>query len=424
MQNTQGENKSAEELGFNTDLHKAQVITKDESKVLDADLHTDLLNKDERDKIVEAGEVITAVIEGSLTNGEGGVLNTIKELLYGDLLKKDAEKYPGYEKLGINVYDKNGNIDPDILNEKANRVQEFIDTFLANRDFEGENPTVLIGDLPEGEISFVSVKENIIAIDRKILANADENKVLEILAHELGHFNSYDTNEDTANRIAGQIDNPKNEAEYTEKYEKDFQKNYGNRDISGEKAQNIINNIPEENKEKLTIGISRGISGAFIAKGGLGGTFYTIINTDNLKESEGVITFDTSLGAGSPDLSGGYGILILPTANSKEDVKGSVISVGSGAGFFGNLGIDIVFSTNGTPLGVKFSITGTPFPVPVEGHISYDHSTIISSKKLKIPYSSVKLSEDLINEYKKDPTSPEVYKLGKKIYDEIEEANK
>lgn len=247
----QGENKSAEELGFNTDLNKAQVITKDENKVLDADLHTDLLDKDERDKIVEAGEVITAVIEGSLTNGESGVLNTIKELLYGDLLKKDAEKYPGYEKLGINVYDKNGNIDPDILNEKANRVQEFIDTFLANRDFEGENPTVLIGDLPEGEISFVSVKENIIAIDRKILANADENKVLEILAHELGHFNSYDTNEDTANRIAGQIDNPKNEAEYTEKYEKDFQKNYGNRDISGEKAQERIDKVPEENKEHL-----------------------------------------------------------------------------------------------------------------------------------------------------------------------------
>lgn len=51
-----GESKTAEELGFNTDLSKAQVITKDEDKVLDAELHTDLLNQSERDKIAEAGE--------------------------------------------------------------------------------------------------------------------------------------------------------------------------------------------------------------------------------------------------------------------------------------------------------------------------------------------------------------------------------
>ena len=41
-----GESKTAEGLGFNTDLSKAQVITKDEDKVLNVNLYTDLLNKE------------------------------------------------------------------------------------------------------------------------------------------------------------------------------------------------------------------------------------------------------------------------------------------------------------------------------------------------------------------------------------------
>ena len=43
------EEKTAEELGFNTDLEKAQEITKDEEKHLNANLHTDLANSEERE---------------------------------------------------------------------------------------------------------------------------------------------------------------------------------------------------------------------------------------------------------------------------------------------------------------------------------------------------------------------------------------
>lgn len=137
-----------------------------------------------------------------------------------------------------------------------------------------------------------------------------------------------------------------------------------------------------------------------------------------------MITFDTSLGAGSPDLSGGYGVIILPFANKKEDVAGSVISIGSGAGLFGKVGVDIIFNKEGVPIGGKLAITGSPFPAPAEGHISYDHSTIVNSKKLKVPYSSMKLTEKLIEEYKKNPNNPKIYEIGKNIYDEIERANK
>ena len=38
----------AEDLGFNTYKDKAQEVTKDEERHLDADLHTDLIGEDKR----------------------------------------------------------------------------------------------------------------------------------------------------------------------------------------------------------------------------------------------------------------------------------------------------------------------------------------------------------------------------------------
>ena len=36
----------------------------------------------------------------------------------------------------------------------------------------------------------------------------------------------------------------------------------------------------------------------------------------------------------------------------------------------------------------------------------------------------MKLTEKLIEEYKKNPNNPKIYEIGKNIYDEIERANK
>ena len=46
-----GKKTSAEDLGFNTDISKAQEKTKDEEKHLDAELHTDLIGEDKRNEI-------------------------------------------------------------------------------------------------------------------------------------------------------------------------------------------------------------------------------------------------------------------------------------------------------------------------------------------------------------------------------------
>ena len=53
---------------------------------MDVDLHTDLLNKAERDKIAQAGEKIGDLAGAIINSNDGGIFNTYKENRYGNLL--------------------------------------------------------------------------------------------------------------------------------------------------------------------------------------------------------------------------------------------------------------------------------------------------------------------------------------------------
>ena len=203
-----------------------------------------------KDTIVEAGEYLEAVYDGIADSGVGGKGNTIKEKVYGKLFKEKGQKSHHYIKLEEKTIDGNGEIIEKDLNEKANRVQALVDSFAADLKYEGETPRILIGDLPPGVEAFASPENNTIAIDRKVLALADANKVLTLVGHELGHFNSYDANtESTAKRVEDAIQGTKNKGKYTEKLEKEFQEKYAGRDISGNEAQKVIEGISEESRE-------------------------------------------------------------------------------------------------------------------------------------------------------------------------------
>ena len=56
-----GKEVSAEELGFNTDKEKSQEVTKDNEKHLNADLHTDLANKENRDSSISKPDELESV---------------------------------------------------------------------------------------------------------------------------------------------------------------------------------------------------------------------------------------------------------------------------------------------------------------------------------------------------------------------------
>ncbi|MCI6031985.1 AHH domain-containing protein, partial [Fusobacterium varium] len=267
-----GESKTAEELGFNTDLSKTQVITKDEDKVLDAELHTDLLNKSERDKIAQAGEKIGDLAEAIANSNDGGIFNTYKENRYGNLFNKYAASQKEYlAMLG----------DPNLSDiDKRNVVNELIADFLKDRKYEGKMPEVIIGSKTEAVDSRYDGNERIF-ITKEDLNSSD---VLSKLGHELGHFNIYDKDEKTAGNIEKKINVVINTSETNGEYNSQLEKLKDKyKDLpNGEKAIELQNKIPDKYKEKFAVPVPLPVLvGGVVLIGG----YYYIQNSEENKET-------------------------------------------------------------------------------------------------------------------------------------------
>jgi hypothetical protein len=87
----------------------SQVITKDEEHYLDVDLHTDLLNKSERDKVKNAGGKVVDLVKAIVKTNKGGIGNIYKESQFGrrldDLNSPGVLKILGHELGHLNNYD-------------------------------------------------------------------------------------------------------------------------------------------------------------------------------------------------------------------------------------------------------------------------------------------------------------------------------
>ena len=264
-----GESKTAEELGFNTDLEKAQVITKAEDKVLDAELHTDLLNQSERDKIAEAGEKIGDLAGALANSNDGGIFNTYKENRFGNLLN-DYIKKSGVSGLFLD--------DKISLEDKRNALNNLVEGFLKDRGYTGPMPEIHIGS---ESFSVDSSK----GIGEKIFISQDSltsGNVLQILGHELGHLVKYDKDEKTADNVGNKIEEIKagEEKDYNE-YLASIKDKY--KDLpSLEESKELENRIPDEYKEKFAVPVPLPVLvGGVVLIGG----YYYIQNSEENKET-------------------------------------------------------------------------------------------------------------------------------------------
>ena len=253
-------------------MDKAQVITKDEDKVLDAELHTDLLNQSERDKITQAGEKIGDLAEAIANSNDGGIFNTYKENRYGNLFNKYAASQKEYlAMLG----------DPNLSDiDKRNVVNELIADFLKYRKYEGKMPEVIIGSKTEAVDSRYDGNERIF-ITKEDLNSPD---VLSKLGHELGHFNTYDKDEKTAGNIEKKINVVINTSETNGEYNSQLEKLKDKyKDLpNGEKAIELQNKIPDEYKEKFAVPVPLPVLvGGVVLIGG----YYYIQNSEENKET-------------------------------------------------------------------------------------------------------------------------------------------
>ena len=171
----------AEDLGFNTDISNSQETTKDEERHLDAELHTDLFNKSERNKLIEAKKKIETVVENL------GNSNRFKEGIAG----VELDKFKNERQKEFNLIN-----DTNIsLEDKQRIVQDLYREFLRSKGYKGDIPEVILTD-EENSFSVDSKdketgerRKERIFISINNLNNKDFSK---IFVHELAHMNTYD----------------------------------------------------------------------------------------------------------------------------------------------------------------------------------------------------------------------------------------
>ncbi|WDD88489.1 hemagglutinin repeat-containing protein [Fusobacterium nucleatum] len=180
-----GEKRSAEDLGFNTDIDKAQEKTKDEEKHLDAELHTDLIGEDKRNEIKYAFKKLGSLHE---------ILDQkkFKESMEGVLVDKFKDEHQKEFNL---IKDKNLS-----LEDKQKLAQNLVERYLRENGYEGIIPEVLLTD--EAHSFTVDSKDKETGAKRRekiyfsINDIADPNLAFSrLFGHEKAHMNTYDEGE-------------------------------------------------------------------------------------------------------------------------------------------------------------------------------------------------------------------------------------
>ena len=180
-------------FGINTDIEKAQVITKDEKiDLIDVELQTDLINKDERqelkdakDKLKDYGETIVDTYnhyfkddnENSASISENYKLNRFTTRAV-NVIKEDEELSEALKN--IKEYSEEDQL--VIINQVMKKM------YLANGF--SNYPIIKVEDL-ENAIATRGTNTGIIFVDIKKLSSLSSKEILGTLIHETTHGLKY-----------------------------------------------------------------------------------------------------------------------------------------------------------------------------------------------------------------------------------------
>jgi len=276
-----GKKTSAEDLGFNTDIDKAQEKTKDEEKHLDAELHTDLIGEDKRNEIKYAYKKLGSLHE---------ILDQkkFKESMEGVLLDKFKDEHQKEFNL---IKDENLS-----LEDKQKLTQNLVERYLRENGYQGVIPEVLLTD--EAHSFTVDSKDKSTGAKRgeKIYFSindiANPNLAFSrLFGHEKAHMNTYDEGKDgeeTSIHTREKIGSENKNKVFTEEEKTDYLSNlrekYKNqKSVEQQFAEAKL--IPEKDKEHWAVGETTNISAEFIGRVNVGRTKYTIYN-ENTGELE------------------------------------------------------------------------------------------------------------------------------------------
>lgn len=409
-----GKKTSAEDLGFNTNKDKAQEVTKDEERHLDAELHTDLLGKDKQEELKKAGGIISDLTTALGNKGqtdalenkgktEGNFLERYKQLsmvrAIGDQVEKNPEYLSILDKKAIN----NGKIDDKTQVEKVSVMNKLLNDALRAKGYAGPDIKMVLTDVtdPNGPF-YTDTLTNVVVFDRKQLANLDRDKILNALGHEFGHYSKEDNKTGTqtiANYTGAKLED-RTKAMVAKEATEDTLASIRNNPnvITGEEGKLLAESIPMERREYSTTGISGGVSGSFGGNltGGVG-------HYESIDYEKGIVeeydTIEGGINFSNPDIGISAGFSWLPFANSSQDIEGRAIVYGvdidpvwfynkiygnPGGGPF-SIGGELIYSAERKFLGFKVYLGKSKLPVGLHGGFVYG-TKVINKTVRKLDY--------------------------------------
>ena len=343
-----GKEEKAEDLGFNTDISNSQETTKDKEKHLNAELHTDLFNKSERNKLIEAKKKIETVVENL------GNSNRFKEGIAG----VELDKFKNERQKEFNLIN-----DQNIsLEDKRRIVQDLYRDFLRSKGYKGDIPEVILTD-EENSFSVDSKdketgekRKERIFISINNLNNKDFSKVF---VHELAHMNTYDEGylgEETSLYTRSKLEPDDKTKVFSEadkeKYLESLRTEYP-KQKSLEEQYAEAKLVPEKDREHWMITISEGLSVGMGYYLNFNGSIGTIID-ENSGKVYVVTTVGGTLGLATPSITFAPGVNMYPYINNPAEVSGSSIN---GGGSRGNFGLDINIGKERTSFGIQVPLS-------------------------------------------------------------------
>ncbi|WP_339067358.1 hemagglutinin repeat-containing protein [Fusobacterium animalis] len=433
-----GEKKSAEDLGFNTDIDKAQEVTKDEEKHLDAELHTDLLGEDKQEELKKAGGIIgdLSTALGNKSKTEGDFLERYKQLsmmrAIGDQVAKNPEYLSILEKEAI----KNGKIDDDVQKDQVSVMNKLLNDALRAKGYKGADIKMVLTDVTDPNGSYYTDPlTNTVVFDRKKLASSNRNEILNALGHEFGHYSKEDNktgNQTIANYSGDKLEDRTKGMVAKEATEDTLAAIRNNKNvITGEEGRQLAESIPMERREYHTLEYfeTGAVASKKIASGGrvsLTGSYYTSFDMENDRATKYTAT-TVSVGGGNDDLSVavGFGLYF---SDSPEEIQKLSTSAGGSATIWGwSVGVDFLSEgASGKNFVENFfkGIRGVRFYVGKSGHSKKivpanveKHVTIMDIGNINI------IKDKTILDYWEDESIPSGARLYYKYYYKKEDKN-
>ncbi|WP_338949538.1 hemagglutinin repeat-containing protein [Fusobacterium nucleatum] len=396
-----GKKTSAEDLGFNTDINKAQEKTKDEEKHLDAELHTDLIGEDKRNEIKYAFKKLGSLHE---------ILDQkkFKESMEGVLL----DKFKDDHQKEFNLI-KEENLS---LEDKQKIAQNLVERYLRENGYQGEIPEVLLTD--EAHSFSVDSKDKETGAKRKEKIYFSKNDIADpnlafsrLFGHEKAHMNTYDEGKDgeeTSLHTTRKIGSENKNKLFTEKEKADYLNNLRNKykdqkSIEQQFAEAKL--VPEKDKEHWAVVISGNLAIGMGIRVNEGSSF-AFIEDPKTGDMYFAQTADVGIGLGTPAIGGGISGAYFSDVNKPEDLNGWVGTLGgsylgAGVDLHTNFGKDKPFFA-----GIRLSAPKLSKSLPMdeifnikyfraEGHISGDYSHVVWSKKINDSHDGKYIKEQL-----------------------------